>query len=144
VAASGLPLERGSSSAVGRGRAGPTMTNSTAMMHGLANPKCIHFCSKCLLLCLTTIFIFPATNHMMHAAACVGSVSMFRAAGRSLYFIPRRVLYWLLDSAYNTHTAVYCRRDHPFSLIYTITRKKIPIVAGVSMYIEMVANPFVP
>ena len=31
VAASGLPLERGSSSAVGRGRAGPTTTNSTAI-----------------------------------------------------------------------------------------------------------------
>jgi hypothetical protein len=30
VAASGLPLERGGSSAVGCGRAGPTMTNSTA------------------------------------------------------------------------------------------------------------------
>jgi len=30
VAASGLPLERGDSSAVGRGRAGPTTTNYTA------------------------------------------------------------------------------------------------------------------
>jgi len=30
VAASGLPLECGGSSAVGRGRAGPTTTNSTA------------------------------------------------------------------------------------------------------------------
>jgi len=30
VAASGLPLERGDSSAVGRGRSGPTTTNSTA------------------------------------------------------------------------------------------------------------------
>jgi hypothetical protein len=30
VATSGLPLERGGSSAVGRGRAGPTTTNSTA------------------------------------------------------------------------------------------------------------------
>jgi hypothetical protein len=30
VAASGLPSELGGSSAVGRGRAGPTMTNSTA------------------------------------------------------------------------------------------------------------------
>jgi hypothetical protein len=29
VADSGLPLERGGSSAVGRGRAGPTTTNST-------------------------------------------------------------------------------------------------------------------
>ena len=29
VAASGLPLERNGSSAVGRGRAGPTTTNST-------------------------------------------------------------------------------------------------------------------
>jgi hypothetical protein len=31
VAASGLPLERGDSSAAGRGRAGPTTTNSTAI-----------------------------------------------------------------------------------------------------------------
>ena len=31
VAASGLPSERGGSSAVGRGRAGPTTTNSTAI-----------------------------------------------------------------------------------------------------------------
>jgi len=31
VAASGLPLERGGSSAVGRGRSGPTMTNNTAI-----------------------------------------------------------------------------------------------------------------
>jgi len=31
VAASGLPLERGGSSAVGRGRSGPTTTNSTAI-----------------------------------------------------------------------------------------------------------------
>ena len=31
VAASGLPLERGGSSAVGRGCAGPTTTNSTAI-----------------------------------------------------------------------------------------------------------------
>ena len=30
VAASGLPLERGGSSAVGSGRSGPTTTNSTA------------------------------------------------------------------------------------------------------------------
>ena len=30
VAASGLPLERGSRSVVGRGRTGPTTTNSTA------------------------------------------------------------------------------------------------------------------
>jgi hypothetical protein len=30
VAASGLPSERGDSSAVGHGRAGPTTTNSTA------------------------------------------------------------------------------------------------------------------
>ena len=30
IAASGLPLERGGSSAVSRGRAGPTTTNSTA------------------------------------------------------------------------------------------------------------------
>jgi hypothetical protein len=30
VAASGLPLERGGSSAVGRGRSGPTTTNNTA------------------------------------------------------------------------------------------------------------------
>jgi hypothetical protein len=30
VAASGLPLERGGRSAVGRGRAGPTTTNNTA------------------------------------------------------------------------------------------------------------------
>jgi len=30
VAASGLPLERGGSSAVGCGRSGPTTTNSTA------------------------------------------------------------------------------------------------------------------
>jgi hypothetical protein len=30
VAASGLPLERGSSSAVGRGRFGPTTTSNTA------------------------------------------------------------------------------------------------------------------
>ena len=30
AAASGLPLERGGSSAVGRGRHGPTKTNSTA------------------------------------------------------------------------------------------------------------------
>ena len=30
AAASGLPLERGGSSAVGRGQAGPTATNSTA------------------------------------------------------------------------------------------------------------------
>jgi len=30
TAASGFPLERGDSSAVGRGRAGPTTTNSTA------------------------------------------------------------------------------------------------------------------
>jgi len=31
VAASGLPSELGGSSAVGRGRAGPTTTNSTAI-----------------------------------------------------------------------------------------------------------------
>jgi len=31
VAASGLPLERGGSSVVGRGRGGPTTTNSTAI-----------------------------------------------------------------------------------------------------------------
>jgi len=31
VAASGLPLERGGSSVVGRGRAGATTTNSTAI-----------------------------------------------------------------------------------------------------------------
>ena len=31
VAASGLPLERGGSSVVGRGRAGPTTTNNTAI-----------------------------------------------------------------------------------------------------------------
>jgi len=31
VAVSGLPLERGGSSVVGRGRSGPTMTNSTAI-----------------------------------------------------------------------------------------------------------------
>jgi hypothetical protein len=31
LAASGLPLERGGSSAVGRGRSGPTTTNSTAI-----------------------------------------------------------------------------------------------------------------
>jgi len=31
VAASGLPLERGDNSAVGRGRSGPTTTNSTAI-----------------------------------------------------------------------------------------------------------------
>ena len=31
VAASGLPLERGGSNAVGRVRAGPTTTNSTAI-----------------------------------------------------------------------------------------------------------------
>ena len=31
VAASGLPLELGDSTAVGRGRAGPTTTNSTAI-----------------------------------------------------------------------------------------------------------------
>jgi len=30
VAASGLPLERGGSSAVGRGQSGPTMTKNTA------------------------------------------------------------------------------------------------------------------
>jgi hypothetical protein len=30
VAASGLPLERGGSSVVGRGQSGPTMTNNTA------------------------------------------------------------------------------------------------------------------
>jgi len=30
VAASGLPFERGGSSSVGRGRSGPTTTNSTA------------------------------------------------------------------------------------------------------------------
>ena len=30
VAASGLPLERGGSSVVGRGRSGPTTTNNTA------------------------------------------------------------------------------------------------------------------
>jgi hypothetical protein len=30
VAASGLPLERGGSSVVGRGRSGPTRTNKTA------------------------------------------------------------------------------------------------------------------
>jgi hypothetical protein len=30
VAASGLPLERGDSSVVGRGRSGPTTTNNTA------------------------------------------------------------------------------------------------------------------
>jgi len=32
VAASGLPMERGGSSAVGRGRAGPTTTNSTGQL----------------------------------------------------------------------------------------------------------------
>jgi hypothetical protein len=31
VAASGLPLERGGSSVVGRGRAGPTTANNTAI-----------------------------------------------------------------------------------------------------------------
>ena len=31
VAASGLPLERGGSSAVGRGQSGPTTTNNTAI-----------------------------------------------------------------------------------------------------------------
>jgi len=88
--------------------------------------KCIHFCSKCILLCLNINSLFPTTNHIMHAAACVRLVSMFRAAGRCVCFISRRVLDWLLDSAYNIHTAVYCRRDHPFSLIYIITEKKSP------------------
>lgn len=59
----------------------------------------------------------------MHAAACVRLVSMFRAAGRCVCFISLRVLDWLLDPAYNIHTAVYCRRGHPFSLIYIITGK---------------------
>ena len=39
VAASCLPLERGGSSVVGRGRSGPVDLFEYMMMHGLTNPK---------------------------------------------------------------------------------------------------------
>jgi len=39
VAASGLPLERGGSSAVGRGRAGPARPRPTALLPPLSNGK---------------------------------------------------------------------------------------------------------
>jgi hypothetical protein len=51
VAASGLPLERGGSSAVGRGRAGRLIYLKCMMIHGLANIK---FWKLCFSVCYET------------------------------------------------------------------------------------------